>query len=67
MLEQSHPEYEEVDREIKDVENKLSTVYISIGDYRQHVDKTATYYKLVDEVLLNGSLRKTIYFVIPIL
>ncbi|CAF3636008.1 unnamed protein product [Rotaria sordida] len=50
MIQQKHPEYEQVEHEIKDVENKLSTIYISIGNYRQHVDKTTTYYKLVDEI-----------------
>jgi hypothetical protein len=50
MLEQKHPEYEQVDREIKDVEKNLSVIYISIGDHRQHVDQTTAYYKLIDEV-----------------
>ena len=50
MIEQKHPEYEQVEREIKDVEKKLSIVYISVGDYREQVDKTNTYYKLIDEV-----------------
>ncbi|CAF3449488.1 unnamed protein product [Rotaria socialis] len=50
MLQQKHPDYQHVDNEIKDVENKLSTIYISIGNYRQHVEKTTVYYKLVDEI-----------------
>ncbi|CAF2499044.1 unnamed protein product [Rotaria sp. Silwood2] len=50
MIQQKHPEYEQVEHEIKDVENKLSTIYISIGNYRQDVDKITTYYKLVDEI-----------------
>ncbi|CAF4812806.1 unnamed protein product, partial [Rotaria sp. Silwood1] len=50
MIEQKHPEHEQVEHEIKDIENKLSTIYISIGNYRQHVDKTTTYYKLIDEI-----------------
>ncbi len=58
MLEQKHPEYEEVEQEIKDVEKKLSIVYISVGDYRQYVDKTTNYYKLIDEV----SFRIEIFF-----
>jgi uncharacterized protein YfkK (UPF0435 family) len=50
MIEQKHPEYEQVEYEIKDVEKKLSIVYISVGDYRQYVDKTTNYYKLINEV-----------------
>jgi hypothetical protein len=50
MIEQKQPEYEQIEYEIKDVEKKLSIVHISIGDYREHVDKTTAYYKLVDEV-----------------
>ena len=50
MVEQHLPEYEKVEREMKEVEKKLSVVYVSIGDYRQYVDKTVNYYKLVDEV-----------------
>ena len=53
MLEQKHPEYEQVEYEIKDIEKKLSVVYISVGDYRQYVDKTTNYYKLIDEVYFN--------------
>ncbi len=50
MLEQKHPEYELVEQEIKDIEKKLSIVYVSVGDYRQQLDKTTNYYKLIDEV-----------------
>jgi hypothetical protein len=50
MIEQKHPEYEQVEREIKDVEKKLSIVHISVGDYRQYIDKTTAYYQLIDEV-----------------
>jgi hypothetical protein len=50
MIEHKHPEYELVEQEIKDIEKKLSIVYISIGDYRQYMDKTTNYYKLIDEV-----------------
>ncbi|CAF0743307.1 unnamed protein product [Adineta steineri] len=50
MIQQKHPEYEQVEYEIRDVEKKLSVVHVSIGDYREHVDKTTTYYKLIDEM-----------------
>lgn len=50
MVEQRFPEYEKVEREVKEMEKKLSVVYVSIGDYRQHVDKTVNYYQLIDEV-----------------
>lgn len=50
MIQQRHPEYTHVENEVKDVENKLSTIYISVGNYRQHVDKTTQYYRLIDEV-----------------
>ena len=50
IINQKYPEYEQVEREMNDVEKKLSVVHVSIGDYREHVDRTATYYKLIDEV-----------------
>ncbi|UJR28306.1 hypothetical protein I4U23_009551 [Adineta vaga] len=50
MLEQKHPEYEQVQYEVKDVEKKLSVVHISIGDYREYVNRTTAYYKLIDEI-----------------
>lgn len=50
MVEHQHPQYEEVEREIRDVEKKLSVVHVSVGDYREHMEKINNYYKLVDEV-----------------
>ena len=50
MVEKNYPEYEKVEREVKEVEKKLSVVHVSVGDYRQYVDKTMNYYKLIDEV-----------------
>lgn len=50
MIQQKYPEYEQIEYEIKDVEKKLSIMYISVGDYRQHVDQTTNYYKLINEV-----------------
>ena len=32
MVEQRYPEYEKVEREVKEVEKKLSVVYVSVGD-----------------------------------
>lgn len=50
MLEQKHPEYVEVEQEIKDVERKLSTIQIRVTDYREQMEKVNTYYRLIDEV-----------------
>jgi hypothetical protein len=50
MNEQKHPEYEEVEQETNDVEMKLTTAHISVRDYREHVEKVNTYFKLIDEV-----------------
>ncbi|CAF1047343.1 unnamed protein product [Adineta ricciae] len=50
MIQQKHPEYEQVLYEVKDVEKKLSVVHVSVGDYREHVEKTTAYYKLLDEM-----------------
>lgn len=50
MVEQHYPEYEKVEREVKEIEKKLSVLHVSVGDYRQHLDKTMNYYKLIDEV-----------------
>lgn len=51
MLEQKHPEYEQVEREIKDVERKLTTIHHSVTDYREHMEKVNIYYRLIDEVI----------------
>ena len=51
MIQQKHPEYEQVLYEVKDIEKKLSVVHVSVGDYREHVEKTTAYYKLLDEVV----------------
>jgi hypothetical protein len=53
MIEQRHPEYEEVERQIDDVERQLTVIHLSVDDYREYVDKTAMYYKLIDEVRSN--------------
>ena len=52
MIEQKHPEYEEVERQVTDIERKLSIVHLCVGDYRENVEKINTYYRLVDEVSL---------------
>ena len=61
MLEQKHPEYELVEQEVKDIEKKLSIVHVSVGDYRQQVDKTTNYYKLIDEVSFEKLKNKVLF------
>lgn len=50
LVERKHPEHEQIELQLQEIDKKLSMIHFSIDDYRQNAEQIVTFYRLIDEV-----------------